>query len=139
MTTSRKIPPLNKRLHSHLESKMCSLKSNSCKKSRKAEHTNLSCEICLGSLTEIQLFLRKKSKSNFKMKVFKSLEQESLIDGVGEQPGCSHFPALAGGSVLVTGGLTLQPVVTCVSRHLSFQKAMGDETRECLKEFISLK
>ena len=32
------------------------------------------------------------------MKVFKSLAQESLIDGVGEQPGCGHFSALAGGS-----------------------------------------
>lgn len=51
------------------------------KKGRKAEHTPLSCKICFGSSTAILLFLRKKSNSNFKMKFFKSMAQESLILG----------------------------------------------------------
>lgn len=140
MTTSRKIHPLNKSLYSHLESKMFSLKSSSCKKSRKADHTNLSCKICFGSLTEIQLFLRKKIKSNFKMKVFKTMAQGSLIYGAGGKPGCFQSAALTGACA--------SPVLCCSgqptevhesnarsSRHLSFQKARGDEMSEFQKQW----
>ena len=82
------------------------------------------------------------------MKVFKSLAQESLIDGVGEQPGCGHFSALAGGSacllfaacsVLVAGALRCSRWShVSADRHLSLWKAIRDYRRESQNEFVFL-
>lgn len=72
------------------------------------------------------------------MKVFKSKAQESLIYGVGEQPGCSCLAALTGGSAwpalcLRWAALHRGTGGRCISKHLSFQNAIVDEIREFQK------
>lgn len=114
---------------------MFSLRSNSCKKSRKAEHTNLSCKICFGSSTEISLFLGEKNlKSGPKRKVFKSVAQERLLYGAGVQPGGGHGrPCLAAPCLQRAAFPAAQESDVLANKHLSFQNAIADEIREFQK------
>lgn len=83
MTRSRKIPPLHKSLHSRLWSRMFPLQSNSCKESRKAAHTHLTCKICCGCSTGILLFLRKKNQNLIlKWRYLKARHKRDLFWGL---------------------------------------------------------
>lgn len=134
MTTSSKIPPLHKSLHSRLWSKMFPLKSNSCKKSRKAEHTNLSCKICFGSSTGILLFLRKKNQNLIlKWRYLKAWHKRALFMGLVSSRDAGTLLLLQEPS---RATLCVQRApVTCINKHLSLPNATVDEIRELQKEF----
>lgn len=68
------------------------------------------------------------------MKVFKSMAQESLIYGAGEQPGCGHW-LLCLVSSACTGqhSPAAQESDVLANKHLSFQNAIVDEIREFQK------